>query len=77
MANKNPQVKEKKPNIFKRLGAFLSKSWSEFKKVSWPTFSATLKNTGIVLLVVVVFTVVIGASDLLFSWLLKLLTKGA
>ena len=77
MANKNPQVKEKKPNIFKRLGAFLGKSWSEFKKVSWLTFSATLKNTGIVLLVVVVFTVVIGASDLLFSWLLKLLTKGA
>ena len=76
MANKNPQVKEKKPNIFKRMGRYFSKSWSEFKKVSWPTFPTVLKNTGIVLLVVLFFTVVIGAADVLFSWLLGLITRG-
>ncbi|MEG1710277.1 MAG: preprotein translocase subunit SecE [Clostridia bacterium] len=60
MAN---SVEEKKPNIFKRMGAWLKRSWSEFKKVSWPTFPEVIKNTGVVLLVVLLFTIVVSAMD--------------
>jgi len=56
-----------------KLAEHLSKSWSELKKVSWPTFSTVVKNTGVVLAVVFFFLVIIGASDALFGWLLKLI----
>ena len=46
------QVKTKKPGLFKRLGRFFKQSWSELKKVSWPNFNTVVKNTGIVLAVV-------------------------
>ena len=68
------QQKTKKPS---KLGAFFVKSWSELKKVSWPNFKTVLKNTGIVLLVVLFFAVIIGGVDYLFAWLLGLLSKGA
>ena len=63
----------KKPNLFKRLGTFFVKSWSELKKVSWPTFRTVLKNTGIVLLVVLFFGVIIFGVDTLFNWLTSLI----
>ena len=48
----------------------------ELKKVSWPSFSQVLKQTGIVLAVVVVFLVVLMGFDALLSWLYKLLVEG-
>ena len=71
------QQKAKRPNLFKRLGAFFVKSWSELKKVSWPNFKTVLKNTGIVLLVVLFFAVIIGGVDYLFGWLVSLLSTKA
>ena len=68
------QTKAKKPNLFKRLGAFFVKSWSELKKVSWPTFKTVLKNTGIVLLVVLFFALIIFGVDALFAWLVSLMS---
>lgn len=67
-------TKAKRPNVFKRLGAFFVKSWSELKKVTWPSFKTVLKNTSIVLLVVLFFTVIILGSDYLFGWLLSLIS---
>ena len=67
------QQKAKKPNVFRRLGSFFVKSWSELKKVSWPSFKTVLKNTGIVLLVVLFFAVVIGVFDVVIVELLKLI----
>ncbi len=55
-----------KPGFFKRIGSFFSKSWSELKKVSWPSFKTVLKNTGIVFLVVLFFTAIILLSDWAF-----------
>jgi preprotein translocase SecE subunit len=55
--------KTKKPNIFKRMGAKIKDVFSELKKVSWPTFSKVVKQTGIVLAVVAIFLVVITAFD--------------
>ena len=69
------QQKAGKPNLFKRLGTFFVKSWSELKKVSWPNFKTVLKNTGIVLVVVLFFAVIIYGFDALFGWLVSLLSK--
>ncbi len=55
--------KNKKPNIFKRMGAKIKDVFSELKKVSWPTFPKVIKQTGIVLAVVAIFLVVITAFD--------------
>ncbi len=55
--------KAKKPNIFKRIGTRLKDAFSEVKKVNWPNFSKVVKKTGVVLLVVVIFLVVISAFD--------------
>lgn len=67
------QPKAKKPNVFKRLGHFFVKSWSELKKVSWPSFKEVVKNTCIVLLVVLFFSVIIFGVDMLFTFLISLL----
>lgn len=71
MANTSSQ--EKKPNIFVRMGGWLKRSWSEFKKVSWPTFPEVVKNTGVVLVVVIVFTIIVTLIDLGLSGLLGFL----
>ena len=55
--------KNKKPNIFKRIGAKFKDIFSELKKVSWPAFPKVVKQTGIVLAVVAIFLVVITAFD--------------
>lgn len=55
--------KTKKPNIFKRMGAKIKDVFAELKKVSWPSFSKVVKQTGIVLAVVAIFLVVITAFD--------------
>ncbi len=48
---------------------------SELKKVSWPTFGKTMKQTGMVISVVVLFMLVTLGIDSLLSWLLKLITN--
>ena len=48
---------------------------SELKKVSWPTFATVVKQTAVVITVVLVFAVVILGFDLAFSELYKLLVN--
>ncbi len=69
-ANMASNNKTKKSNVFKRLGTFFKRSWGELKHVTWPTFPTVLKNTGIVLLVVVFFSVLVLGMDQLLAWLL-------
>lgn len=66
--------KVKKPNIFKRLGNHFAKSWSELKKVTWPSFPTVVRNILVVLAVTLVFLIVITASDALWSFLFNLIT---
>ncbi len=63
--------KNKKPSFFKRMGAKIKDVFSELKKVNWPKFPKIVKQTGIVLAVVLIFLVVITAFD---YGLLQLLT---
>ena len=65
----------KKPNIFKRMGKGIKEIISELKKVSWPTFAKVMAETGIVLVVVLFFLLVILGFDSLLSWLFSLLVK--
>lgn len=41
----------------------------ELKKVSWPSFGKTMKQTGMVISVVLVFMLVVLGIDSLLSWL--------
>jgi preprotein translocase SecE subunit len=54
---------------------FLREMVSELKKVTWPKFPKVLKQTGIVLLVVLVFLLVLTGIDSLLAWLLSLLVR--
>ena len=45
---------------------------SELKKVSWPSFGKTMKQTGMVISVVVIFMLLIIGIDQLLIWLLSL-----
>ena len=67
-AKKVKEKKEKKGGLFRKL----KEVWSELKKVTWPTFANVVKKTGVVILVVLIFTVVIFGFDYLLGLLYKL-----
>ncbi|MCI9406941.1 MAG: preprotein translocase subunit SecE [Clostridia bacterium] len=73
MAQKNDN-KVNKPNIFVRMGRKLKETFSELKKVSWPTFPKVVKATCVVLVVVVTFLVVATGINYGLNELLKLIT---
>ena len=68
---KKAKKKSGKPGFFKRIGLKIKDVFSELKKVSWPSFSKVVKKTGVVIVVVLAFLVVITAFD---SGLMELLT---
>lgn len=74
---KKPKKKDGKPGFFKRIGLKLKDIFSELKKVSWPTFPKVVKQTGVVLVVVVAFLVVISAFDFGLLQLLNLVSPKA
>ena len=65
----------KKPNFFQRIAKGIKEIISELKKVTWPTFAKVLAETGIVLVVVLFFLLIILGFDSLLSWLFSLLVK--
>ena len=71
---KKSKPKNKKPSFFAKIGAKIKDVFSELKKVSWPTFGKVVKQTGIVIAVVVAFLVVITAFDFGLSELLRLIS---
>ena len=64
--DKKKKDKVKKPN---KIAKSLKETGNELKKVSWPGFKQVVKQTGIVLVFVLVFAVVIFGFDRLCSWL--------
>ena len=67
---KKKKDKVKKPN---KVAKALKETGSELKKVTWPKFKEVVKQTGIVLVFVIVFAVVLFGFDRLCSWLTGLL----
>ncbi len=66
---------EKKPNFFVRMGKKLKETFSELKRVTWPTFPKVVKSTCVVLVVVLVFLVVLTGINYGLQELLTLITK--
>ena len=73
MANA-PKSKNKKPSFFRRVGAKFKESFSELKRVTWPTFPTVLKTTGLVLVIVFAFLSIVTGIDRLLGWLLSLIS---
>ena len=73
MANAT-KTKNKKPNIFRRMGAKIKKVFSELKRVTWPSFPTALKTTGVVLVIVFIFLVVVTGVDFGLAALLELIS---
>ena len=59
--------KEKKPNLFARIGRYFKDVVGELKKLTWPTGKDLAKYTATVLEFIVLFAVVIGVLDFLFG----------
>ena len=74
---KKAKKKDKKPGFFKKIGMKLKDVFSELKKVNWPSFGKVVKQTGIVLVVVLLFLVVITAFDSGLLYLLELISPKA
>ena len=66
-APKAPKKKSAKKNPFKSAAKFFKGVNAERKKVVWPTAKETLKNTVIVLIVVIIVGVAIYGVDTLLS----------
>lgn len=73
--DKQKNVKKAKANNQKPKRSRLKETMSELKKVSWPSFGKTMKQTGMVITVVILFMLVTLGIDSLLSWLLKLITN--
>lgn len=69
---KKEKKKSGKPGFFSRVGSKIKDVFSELKKVSWPTFGKVVKKTGVVLIVVLLFLVVITAFDTGLTELVRL-----
>lgn len=67
MANAT-KSKNKKPNWFRRVGAKFKETFSELKRVTWPKFGTVLKTTGVVLVIVFAFLVIVTGVDQLLLW---------
>ncbi len=74
MANAT-KTKNKKPNWFRRVGAKFKETFSELKRVTWPKLSTVFKTTGVVLVIVTAFLVIITGVDMGLRELLRLLTN--
>ncbi len=72
---KNENNVVKKPNIFVRFGKKLKETFSELKRVSWPSFPKVVKATCVVLVVVITFTVIITAINFGLDKLLEVITN--
>ena len=71
--DKKKDKKKKEPS---KAGRFFKDFFSELKKVTWPSFGKVVKQTGVVLLVTVIFLLVLMAFDSLFGYLYDLLVSG-
>lgn len=75
--SKNNKVKEKKKKEKKpsKAGKRAKETFAELKKVTWPKFPQVVKQTGIVLAVVVFFGAVLFGFDYVLKFLFQIMTN--
>ncbi len=54
----------------RNLRSFLGEAQFELRKVVWPTREITIRTTGIIMLVVVVLSLLLGLIDLTLKWVI-------
>ena len=59
-----------------RIRRFIEESWSELRKVTWPTFEQTRNLTVLVFVISAVVGVYIGFFDFLWTQALRVVTVG-
>ena len=64
-------------DVGRRVRHFISESQFEVRKVTWPTREETIKTTGIIIVVTILLSLLLGLIDLtlksvILDWLLKL-----
>ena len=74
--NNNTAVKGEAPKKKRGAGRWFKETFSELKKVTWPTFLTVVKQTGVVLLVTLIFLLVLIGIDQGLYYLFLLLKKG-
>lgn len=62
------RAKNDKRNFFGKIGKFLSDCKAELKKIIWPTPRVTFKNTGVVLVSIIVCGTAVGLFDAVVLW---------
>jgi preprotein translocase SecE subunit len=65
--NKKKRARAQKPN---KIAKSLKETGSELKKVTWPKFGTVAKQTGVVILVTLLFLAVVFGLDRLCSWIM-------
>ena len=72
----SPEKKDKKPGKFsasvKNAGKFFRDVKSEIKKIVWPTPKSVFKNTGVVLVAIIISGIFVSGLDSIFLALLGL-----
>ena len=58
-----------------RLGRKLKETFSELKRVTWPSFGKAVKATGVVLAIVLIFMILVTGVNYGLSELLKVMTS--
>ncbi len=69
--SKKQEKKEKKPNIFKKLGKFLKDTKGELKKVVWTSKSDVWKTFKLVIASVVAVSLAIAVIDYVSSFVIN------
>lgn len=72
-ADKKEKPKKAKKEKKGGVGKMLKESISEIKKVNWPTFGKVVKQTGMVITVVAVCTLLLFGIDRLLGWIFTLI----
>ncbi|MBR4288329.1 MAG: preprotein translocase subunit SecE [Clostridia bacterium] len=67
------EVTKKKPGFFKRIASFFKEYRSELKKVVWYPKNKVIRDTGIVVVALVICGLIIGVLDILFTQIILLL----
>ncbi len=62
----------------RNLRVFVAESQFELRKVVWPTRDETIRTTGVIIVVVIIISLILGLIDLILKWVVMdwLLTLG-
>ncbi|MEK7634424.1 MAG: preprotein translocase subunit SecE [Patescibacteria group bacterium] len=58
--------------MFNRVKSYILESYSELKRVNWPTKDETIRMTLVVIAMSLIMAVFLGSLDFLFRYLLKI-----